>query len=160
MIEELIFLSLAGMKRVRPALDTLVISILDRSEEQARPPLGGFRSVLVLNFEDTYEELKLAAPGAWPDEPTPEEHARFCQGAGELVPTLTDAKRIFDFLTLHRFSDEKLKLVVHCHGGISRSAAVAEWISVNLWLPIANGRSTEYANLRLMRLLDKAAGKR
>lgn len=159
MIEDIVFLSVDQMKRVRPCTNTVVVSILDLSEAQYRPRLAGFRSVLVLNFEDTYEETKLAAPGSWPDEPTDAEHARFCQGRGERIPTLTDARKIVDFLFRHHCSDEPLKLVVHCYGGVSRSAAVAAWASERFLVPIGNRdmRSTEYANKRLLRLMDKAA---
>lgn len=161
MIKEILFLSVAQMKKVRPTPKAVVVSILDRSEEYARPRLGGFRSVLILHFEDTAEEGKLAQPNQWPDEPSDEEHARFCQGAGERVPALSDARQIVDFIEQHHASKEELTLYAHCYGGISRSAAVAEFASVLLWLPIANAAmaTTERANPRLLRLLNKAAGR-
>lgn len=159
MIKDIVFLSVDQMKRVRPSTTSVVVSILDHSEAQYRPRLAGFRSVLTLDFEDTYEETKLAAPGSWPDEPSDAEHARFCQGRGERIPSLTDARKIVDFLFRHHRSDEALNLVVHCYGGVSRSAAVAAWASERFHVPIGNRdmRSTEYANKRVLRLLDKAA---
>jgi predicted protein tyrosine phosphatase len=161
MIQEILFLSVAQMRTIKPSTQAVVISILDRSEAHERPRLDGFGDVLTLEFEDTAEEMKLAKPEQWPDEPTNAEHARFCQGKGERVPTLSDARLIVEFIEHHRKSDQALTLYVHCHGGISRSAAVAEFVSVLLWLPIANldMRSTEHANPRLLRLLNKAAGR-
>ncbi|WP_150126670.1 hypothetical protein [Burkholderia cenocepacia] len=159
MITEILFLSVAQMRKIKPSAHAVVISILDRSEAHERPRLGGFRSVLTLDFEDTSEEAKLAHAGQWPDEPSDEEHARFCQGKGERVPTLSDARQIVDFIERHRASPEPLSLYVHCHGGVSRSAAVAEFASVLLWLPIGSTRSIERANPRLRRLLNKAAGR-
>lgn len=159
MFKEVLFLSVDQMKAYKPSLDTVVISILDRSESAKRPRLGGFRSVLSLEFEDTYEEVKCAAPGSWPDEPTDEEHAQFAQGPGERVPTLTDARKIVEFLDRHHQTFDQLVLVVHCYGGISRSAAVASWAASRYWAPIGTMRGTDYANKRLMRLMDKAAGR-
>lgn len=160
MIKEILFLSVQQMKRLKPSLDTVVVSILDNSESESRPRLGGFHSVLSLAFEDTYEEVKMAEPGSWPDEPTDEEHARFSQGPGERVPTLTDARKIVEFIERHQQSSNNLILVAHCHGGISRSAAVASWTAVRYWVPITTRCSTDYANKRLLRLMDKAADRR
>jgi predicted protein tyrosine phosphatase len=162
MIKDIDFLSVAQMRRVRPSLDTVVVSILDNSESTERPRLAGFRSVLSLEFEDTSEESKKHEPGSWPDEPTDEEHARFALYPGERAPTLTDAERIVEFIRRHHASPDALNLVVHCHGGISRSAAVAHWASARLWVPMSNAnmRSTDRANPRLLRLLDRAAGVR
>lgn len=161
MFKDITFLPVDQMKGLRPSLDTVVVSVLDRSEAYARPRLGGFRSVLQLEFEDTYEELKCAAPGSWPDEPSDEEHARFAQGAGERVPTLTDAARIVEFLHRHHRDATPLTLVAHCFGGVSRSAAIAHWASVRFWVPIryTKLKTTDHANRRLLRLLDKADGR-
>lgn len=160
MFKEILFLGVDSMRHIRPSQSTVVISILDRSEAESRPRLGGFRGVLTLEFEDTYEEIKLAKPGSWPDDPTDDEHVQFAQGQGERVPTLTDATKIIEFLKKHNSSPETFTLVVHCYGGISRSAAVASWAAVRYWVPIATMRSTDYANKRLMRLMDKADNRR
>jgi predicted protein tyrosine phosphatase len=159
MFKEVIFLSVEKMQLYKPSQDTVVISILDRSEDRHRPPLVGFRDVLRLHFEDTYEEMKLAEAGRWPDEPTDEEHARFAQHRAERIVTLTDARTIVEFLAKHHGTFDQLTLVVHCHGGISRSAAVAVWAATRYWVPINSKMSTENANPRVMRLLDKAAGR-
>lgn len=159
MFREVVFLSLDKFKRIRPSTGVAVISILDQDEGLRRPRLAGFRDVLVMDFEDTYEERKLAAAGAWPDNPTDEEHQRFAQGRGERIPTLADAERIVAFLAKHRHSPESLQLLVHCHQGVSRSAAVALWTSVNFRVPLGTSFSTDHANPRLLRLMDKAYAK-
>jgi predicted protein tyrosine phosphatase len=160
MFKEVIFLSAEKMKMFKPSPDVVVVSILDKSEEKDRPALEGFRDVLRLQFEDTYEEMKLAEAGGWPDEPTDEEHARFAQARDERIPTLTDARAIVEFLAKHHRTFDQLTLVAHCHGGISRSAAIATWAATRYWAPINCMMSTEWANRRLMRLMDKAAGRR
>jgi predicted protein tyrosine phosphatase len=160
MFKEVLFLSLAEMKLFAPSTDVVVISILAVSEEFGRPKLEGFRDVLRLQFEDTYEEGNTHYPGPWPDHPTEAENARYVQMPGERVCTLTDAQAIVDFLALHHSSFEQFTLLVHCQGGISRSAAVASWASVRYWVPMTGHRTAEYPNMRLMRLLDKAAGRR
>lgn len=155
MIVDIEFLSAAAMRRVKPRLDTVVVSVLDRSEvlQHGRPRLAGFRSVLVLEFEDTEEPRKDLE---WPDEPTDEQHAAWCQGPGERLPTLSDARRIVDFVNGHHRSGGPLHLIAHCFGGISRSAAIAEWAGARCWVPILGARSTDQANHRLLRLLHKA----
>lgn len=156
MFNEILFLSLAQMKQFKPNHDTVVVSILDNSEASQRPRLSGYRGVLTMEFEDTYEEVKYAEPGDWPDEPTPEEHARYAQGRHEMVPTLSHAKEIVTFLHKWQSSPDSLLLVAHCYGGISRSSAVAVWASNRFRVPIGSMMSTEGANQRLYRLMDKA----
>ena len=160
MIKDIVFLSVSKMKRVRPSQDTVVVSILDNSEARDRPRLAGFRGALTLEFEDVAEEHKGHEPGSWPAEPTEEEHAQFAHHRGERLPTLADAARIVRFLEHHHSSPDPIKLIVHCHGGISRSAAVAHWASVRFWLPVtmAADQSLDRANPRLMRLMNQAAG--
>lgn len=159
MFKEVIFLNAEKMALFKPSLDTVVVSILDKSEEHHRPPLEGFLDVLRLQFFDTWEETKLAEPESWPDEPTEEEHARFARG-DERVPALSHAREIVAFLDKYHQTFEQLTLVAHCKGGISRSAAVAGWASARYWAPLVSTMTTDYANPRLMRLLNKAAGRR
>lgn len=82
--------------------------------------------------------------------------------SGERAPTLEDARRIVEFVQRHHGDGTPIRLLVHCYGGISRSAAVAHWASVRLQVPIGNAGewTTDYANPRLLRLLDKASGRR
>lgn len=156
MFVDIKFLSIGQVKRLKYSNDTVVVSILDDSEQRERPPLRGFRATLKLCFEDSYEEAKLAKAGDWPDEPTDEEHAKYCQSRGERVPTLTDATRIASFLDRYARAEIPLKLVVHCYGGVSRSAAVALWAANRYGVNISTAVSTGNANKRLLRLLDKA----
>lgn len=157
MFTQLDFLSLDRFKGLTPRADTVVVSILDTEEAARRPELGGWRSALAMEFEDTAEETKCAST-PWPAEPTDEEHARYCQARGNRIPALSDARAIVDFLNRHGTSTEQLKLVVHCYQGISRSGAVAAWAGARFWLPLS--RSTDYANPRLLRLLDMAHSQR
>lgn len=154
MIKDIEFLSLTQMRRRRRTLDTVVVSVLDESElrKDGRPRLGGFRSTLALTFEDTAEE-----PGApqWPNEPDEVEHRVFASHLEERVPSLSDAKRIVDFVNEHHRSPEQLHLVAHCFGGISRSAAIAEWASARCWAPILE-KTPDRSNPRLLRLLHQA----
>jgi predicted protein tyrosine phosphatase len=159
MFKEVIFLGAEQMAMFKPSLDTVVVSILDKSEEHHRPPLEGFRDVLRLQFFDTWEETKLAVPESWPDEPTEEEHVRFARG-DEKVPALSHAQEIVAFLDKHHQTFDQLTLVAHCKGGISRSAAVAGWAAARYWAPLTSIMTTEHANPRLMRLLNKAAGRK
>lgn len=159
MIQGIRFLSVSKMKQERRCKDTIVISILESSESPDRPRLPGFRGVISLEFEDTAEEHHKLEPGAWPDEPTAEEHVKYAY-RGERLPSLSDAERIVRFLEYHHASPDPVKLIVHCHGGISRSAAVAHWVGVRYWIPVTmhEGQSLDRANPRVMRLLNKAAG--
>ncbi|MDO9176968.1 MAG: hypothetical protein Q7U16_01390 [Agitococcus sp.] len=162
MITDIKFYDISRIKKLKRRSDTVVISVLDVSELAARPKLGGFGGVLCLQFEDTYEEGKLASPGSWPDNPTAEEHVTLAQGKGERVPTLDDANRIVGFLREQHAKNQPLKLAVHCYGGISRSAAIAQWAALYFWVPLTvlPHQSLHYANPRVTRLLDKAVNRK
>jgi predicted protein tyrosine phosphatase len=159
MISDVLFCSLEKFRATPPCPRTVVVSILDNSEAPRRPSFVGFRDALALTFEDTYEE-SCRARELWPAEPTDEEHARFATTRTERVPALSDAVRIVSFLESHHRTPDALHLLVHCYGGISRSAAVAHWAAVRFRAPILDGCSTDFANKRLLRLLDAASGRR
>ena len=157
MFKEIVFLSIDGMKKVQPSLDTVVVSILDNSESMSRPTLQGFRGFINLEFEDTYESKRqLGAITLWPDEPTIEEHKVLATKNTERVVTLSDARKIVEFLEKFGTNSEQFKLIVHCYGGISRSAAVAAWASKRFFVPVNSVKTLDHANQRLLRLLDKA----
>lgn len=160
MIHDVTFLSLAKMRSVTPRRDTVVISILDPEERASHrlPRLAGFRSVLSLDFEDTFEEMKLAHPGDWDDEPTTTDNKRYCQRVGHSIPSLVHAQQILDFVAGHADSDECLRLLVHCYAGVSRSGAVARWAGEFLELggdPPWEQRAPR-ANPRVLRLMAVA----
>lgn len=160
MITDVDYFSLEEARGMRPRADTLLISILDRSEAERmkRPRLDGWRSVLVLEFEDSHEEAKLAPAGSWPDSPTPEQHVLYTHTRQERIPTLDDAERLIEFIAGHQATDAPLHLVVHCKAGVSRSAAVAKWVEERLGVPRSDSefKATLYANPRVLRLMDKA----
>lgn len=162
MIRSVQFLSLEKARRLVPRRDALMVSILDLQERQRHrlPRLAGYRSVLSLSFEDTAEETKLAAPGAWHDDPSDEEHARFAQHLGERIPTLADASRIVDFVRRHHDGEEVLDLLIHCHAGVSRSGAIAQWAIGFTGAEAHPGGPQGFGrpNRRLLRLLSAAAG--
>lgn len=170
MITSIFQLSLDGFlhfQRIcaRPG-ELAVISLLDKGEsvKYGRPDLSAHHGSLSLWFEDTYEE-----PGvpAWPDEPSPLQHLRYAREHGERIPTLADARRIVDFVYGLQALAQPLSLAVHCHGGISRSTAVADWVSARLFVPIAPAPAGvplpsigPMPNARVLRLLDKAWAQR
>lgn len=160
MLYEVIFCGVDGVQHVRRSEDTVVISILDRSEAASRPELSGFGETLILEFEDISEsDDDVEAGRFWPDQISGEEHCVYCGHHGEQVSTIDDAIQIVDFLHRHHQSPYPVSLLVHCFAGISRSAAVAHWAALCFRIPITCDRSTDYANPRLLRLLDKADGK-
>jgi len=156
-------LGFLAFQRRHPSLhEVAVISILDRGEgaKFGLPDLQSHHSFLRLSFEDTYEE-----PGEpdWPDEPSSLQHLRYSQSYGERVPTLEDAFRVVGFVNELRHRPESVTLAVHCHGGISRSVAVAQSISARLFLPVSPAPagvpmpfSAPRPNPRMVRLLEKA----
>lgn len=159
MIEDLNFYALDQMLLVKPCPQTAVISVLDNDEAKQRPLFEGFHSSLILEFYDTEEPGRSRPTTLWPDEPTEAEHEEFCLCKHERAPSLSDAKKIVDFIAALHQSPERHKVVVHCKAGLSRSAAIAAWVSVVYWVPMSGCRSTEEANSRMLRLLDKAAGR-
>lgn len=155
-------MSLDQARGLRPHTGALLVSILGAHEAQTRrrPELAGWRSVLVLEFEDACEQEigRLGKAGDWPLEPTQDEHAALL-GAGLCrVPALSDARKIVQFVARHQASDESLALIVHCQAGVSRSVMVAH--KVQQWLGLAEDPRVvsclPYANQRLARLLEIA----
>lgn len=161
MLTDVLFLSIREARALKPSLSTAVISILDHSEEHQRPKrLRSFKDWLILDFHDVYE-----MPGQphWPDRLSEQEHRHACGVEGERAPELADALAIVKFVRKHHHSSEQTRLVVHCHGGISRSAGVAQWVAATHGVPLpqlGDGvHELDRANPRLLRLLDKAAGR-
>lgn len=162
MLKDVRFMGVREAQQVEPNQTTVVISILDQFEEHNRPTrLKEFRDYLVLSFVDSSEE-----PGEthWSDQMSEAEHRAACTWDEDRAPEQVDAQRILEFVNKHRSAAETLSLVVHCHGGVSRSAAVARWVCEKLGVPmpqLGDGmHSLEGPNPRVLRLLDKAAADR
>ncbi|MCY1559541.1 hypothetical protein D9M68_965910 [compost metagenome] len=49
-----------------------------------------------------------------------EEHKAICKYDEEKAPEHIDAQRIVEFINRHHALPERVCLVVHCHGGVSR----------------------------------------
>lgn len=144
--------------RLEPSQTTVVISILEQFEEHNRPTrLHEFRDHLILNFVDTSEQ-----PGEphWPDQRSKQEHRAVCTWEEDRAPEISDAQQIVAFALRHHNASTQLRLVVPCHEGVSRSAAVAKWAGEELGIPLpqlGDGIHTlEGANPRVLWLLDKA----
>jgi predicted protein tyrosine phosphatase len=153
-------ISLEKARGLRPKADTLLISILGRQEAHTRrrPVLSGWRSVLLMEFEDASEEAVMAKPGSWPLEPTDEDNDQILGRHRGQVPSMRHARQIVEFLKSHHGSGEDLNLIVHCYAGVSRSVMVAskvcDWCGLESTKDLEN--RLEYANKRLGRLLEVA----
>lgn len=156
MFKDIIFCSVDSVASLKRPSRLALVSILDRSEESHRPDLSRFGKVLTMHFEDMFEEAQGMEPGSIADTPTDAEHAKYGWGKGERLMTLQDAKDIVDFV-LKAAQDPRIEtLAVHCYAGISRSAAVALFFSLKLAVPLDTCASTDFANPRVLRLLEKA----
>lgn len=155
-MKEIVFCGVDSVPHLGANSTTALISILDKSEEHCRPDLTGFAMSLSLNFEDTSEETKLLAPGAFGDYPSAQDNLRFAQGKGERVFDMFDAKRIIHFARQAHSNPKIETLAIHCYQGVSRSAAVAKWASAFFGIPINSSNGTSGANPRVTRLLQKA----
>lgn len=160
MLKEVLFMGVREASKLEPRSDTVIISILDQFEEHNRPDhLHRFKDHLILYFVDTFEK-----PGEpdWPDQMSEDEHKVICKYDEEKAPELIDAQRIVEFINRHHDVPEDVRLVVHCHGGVSRSAAVAKWVRDAYRVPLpqlGDGiHVLEGANPRVLRLLAKASG--
>lgn len=158
MLKEVLFMGVREAMKLEPRQDTVIISILDQFEEHNRPDhLHLFRDHLILNFVDTFER-----PGDpdWPDQMSDTEHKLACKWDEDKAPELSDAQGILKFISKYHDAPEEVRLIVHCHGGVSRSAAVAKWASETYKVPmpqLGDGvHLLEGANPRVLRLLVKA----
>lgn len=159
MLKEVLFMGAREANRLEPSLTTVIISILYPIEEHRRPSrLHEFKDHLILNFVDTFEEPD---EPHWPDQMSKVEHRAACSWDESRAPELVDAQRIVAFISKHHSAADAMSLVVHCFGGVSRSAAVALWVGETLAIPMPqldDGIHTlEGANPRVLRLLGKAA---
>lgn len=159
MLKEVLFMGVREAARLEPSQTTVIISILDQFEEHNRPPrLHEFKDHLILNFVDTFE---MPSEPHWSDQMSEAEHRAACIWEEDRAPELVDAEKIIDFVNRHHRATEAVTLVVHCHGGVSRSVAVAQWVGEALGVPmpqLGDGmHKLEGANPRVLRLLRGAA---
>lgn len=101
---------------LKPTADTAMISILD---EGVFPDfsLPGWENILYLRFHDLHNIISPA-------------YRYFDSGLAESIMVFTDK--------LHHASDD-FKLIIHCEAGVSRSAAVAYWVSKNYNIELPDG---------------------
>ena len=141
-------------------MSAVMVSILSSVDgEFPRPNLANFVSNLSLDFVDCYEDVLNIPIGGWGNqlENLPGRFKGSSAGFNEHGPTLTHARQIQRFLATHQEHPEQLVVMAHCFGGISRSAAVAEYASSRYHIPVAgNYTDLSRANPRLLYLLWQA----
>lgn len=159
MLKSVEFMSLNAVKSLAPSAGVAIISIRDSASVRDLPTFCGFREVLPLDMLDACEEHIRLMPGSWADEPTHEQHLKYCEIQENFVPSLSHARAIHAFVDRLHDCAAEIDLVVHCSAGVSRSAAVAGWASerfnVTLWDRARVGLND--ANPRILRLLTSLA---
>lgn len=152
MLKSVCFISRAAAEMMLPAADTVMISISAPDEGLANIP-EGYRSVLRVEFYDLYEEVLGIPVGSLPDA-CPNEQPVLWKVFH--LPDANHALKIFQLIEHHSTQEEPVHLIVHCHAGVSRSAAVAMFVADRYGCPIDNANpDTSAANARLLRLLNK-----
>lgn len=157
MLKTVCFLSQASFENhLKPRNNTVAISITDPGDKPARinPDIG---HALRVEFTDISEESAGLTVGDLPD---------LAQEGGPLMfqgctfPDAGHAKKILDFLLPFAVSQEEFHLAVHCHAGISRSAAVAAFVADRFCAEFDQmNPDTGFANERLLRMLRKVLDK-
>jgi predicted protein tyrosine phosphatase len=160
MLREVLFMGVREASRLEPNQTTVIISILDQFEEHNRPSrLHEFKDHLILNFVDTFEK-----PGEahWPNHMSEAEHRIACTWDDDRAPELRDALKIVAFISRHHSATDPVSLIVHCYGGVSRSAAVARWVSetMNVQLPQLPKLAASMPLRRLLQELGQAIQER
>lgn len=153
MIKSVCFLSKKAAENHLQTTSTMaIISITDPGERPARLPKG--IPVLRMEFIDLYEEALGLPVGVFPDR-LPQPLAVFYDRYE--MPDGHHAEHIVGFIDRQARREEFIDLVVHCQAGISRSAAVAQFVADRYGVPIDQANpDTSAANARVLRLLNKA----
>lgn len=155
MIKSVSFCGVTSVKGLSPRREIALISILDDEERYERPALYGFAKVLCQSHVDFYEEQEGMPIGSVDDDsgliggmeaPVP----------GESVFCMKDAHEILSFVEDSLADPRPLELIIHCHAGISRSAAVAKFVCEKYGLELNTNRDLCGANPRVGRILNKA----
>lgn len=154
MIKTIRFVSQQYMEhRIEPQLNLAVISITTPGDSPAQIEKG-FHSILRLEFDDLYEENLHEMVGDIPDASL----NGYLLWHNLRLPDINHAIAIINFL-------DKLTcrhVIVHCHAGVSRSAAVAQFVA-DKYGAVLYGQhedsDTKCLNKRIFRLLNKAFDK-
>jgi hypothetical protein len=135
---KVMFVGRNAVENCQPWPDFAVISLNDSvsSDGEAKIP-DGWHSILRLSFDDVTEKT---------------------DPMGEFLTFMSaeDADRIVEFV--HQVAPEVEGIIVHCRAGVSRSAAVAKWISGQFRIPF-NRHYTKY-NHHVYQLLIEAGQKK
>lgn len=135
MLKSIQFLSLRQAEKLAGRPDVIVVSVRDRHQ---RPNLcGGFGDVLPLSFDD-YDEQRDGLDAL--QEPF----------------STSQAETLKRWLVPYVGAREAFTLVVHCHAGISRSAAIAWWAHQTYGAELATRFPAGYLNRHVLRILDPA----
>lgn len=133
MLKRVHFIPLSQAEKLEGRPDVIVISIHDR---HYLPNLrSGFRDVLRLHFDDYDRERD--GIDALQDSFTPEQ-----------------AETLKSWLEPYLRANTDFTLLVHCHAGISRSAAVAWWAHKAHGLELKTDFPAWYLNRHVLRTLD------
>lgn len=155
MIENILYCSVRHLPAIKQRKNAIIISINDYYSKVPQPDLNGFAAVLKLCFKDRCEEeYNYSQP--WPDRPTD----AFCQYIlgieNEKLFDRDQADLIKQFVDqYHTVDNTKYQLIVQCRAGVSRSAAIAAFLSHHLGLKLYSERDRFRPNPRVIRLLNK-----
>lgn len=157
MINEIHFTGCVYARNNEGGDDTALISILDKLSPLIRPNPLRFAKTMYLNFKDRGEEDFGDEPGSWPDEPDAEFTTNKV-GPVERLVSLSDMELVLKFFHEVDAEPEITKLVIHCKSGVSRSAAIAQWLGNHYDIDAFKvGPDKRISpSPRVMRLLDAA----
>jgi predicted protein tyrosine phosphatase len=137
-------------ERIEPDANVAVISLTTPGDDPARIK-DGFHSILRLQFDDLYEENIKEKVGAIPDLDPSNPQCRVMWHGLQLA-NYNHAREIIEYLN----SLDCDHVIVHCHAGVSRSAAVAQFITDKYGAALdRDWCDTSCMNKRVYRLLSK-----
>jgi predicted protein tyrosine phosphatase len=155
MIRSVCFLPQLQAEAIVGTLSKAIISI---TADRAAPAQlrGDYCDLLRLSVDDAYEEKHAIELGDIPDMAIDGQPLRVF---GELWPDAALAQRVHHFLERLHNAEREIDLIVHCHAGMSRSAAVAVHVHEHYGVPfLQNNRiDLKRANPRIYRLLRKVS---
>lgn len=165
MFDSVLFLSRPEFMKLQPDPDAVVISLA--IPKDSANLAQGWRATLQLEFDDLCEQVLGVPVGSIPDAEKEGHLVREFFGAICRLPDARHAQAIVGFLKAQEGGCcDFVKVIVHCDHGISRSAAVAQFVAERYGVPILNAEvewqgqvaisNTARANPRLLRLLIKA----